>query len=154
MKKLREDKVYNRLKLFLYLACGICFVVNSYSTFKKYFDHSTLILTSNQHYDQLPLPVIVLCRHQAYKVHERNLSTTSYINVSFDPMGIINKDNALKCFNVMSYGHDHTTDWISMADMEKEGWNLELVNTAVRGRCLALHTTKKVICYEGTLAKR
>ena len=134
----KKQNVYTTFKILLYTTCTLGFVLNSFATFKKYFDNSTLVLTSQQRHDRLPVPVIVLCRPQAYKSHDRNITHESYINVTFDPWGIIDSIYAVV---------PTEQDSVDIGDKFEEngcGWEIQVINSIVRGRCIALHYKEEV----------
>ena len=85
---------------------------------------------------------MVLCRHQAYKVQARDLSTASYYNVTFDPTEIVDaiyRPNPTNGRNTIKMYLNETDE------LAKWGWEVKVINSQVRGRCMSLHYKRTVL---------
>ena len=65
---IQRANILRLLRAAALLACLTGFVLNSGETFEKYFNGSTLVLSSTEDMQKdLPLPVFVICNYSAFK---------------------------------------------------------------------------------------
>ena len=112
------------LKVFTALACIVCFVLNTFGTFKKFFDGSKLVVTSTQENNELPLPVLLLCQESAFTEMDSEgimrWSKGKYLNRTTDPAEISIKKL-----------------WSTRVDY-LVNYTLGTLNTMFSGRCMTI----------------
>ena len=118
------------LKVFTALACIVCFVFNSFETFKKFFDGSKLVVTSTQENHELPLPVLILCQESAFTEMDNEgimrWSIDKYLNRTTDPAEISLKELwSTRVYHSVNY-------------------TLGTLNTMFSGRCLTVTINQTV----------
>ena len=122
------------------LVCLICFVANSYTTFKKFFYGHTLILTTMETYHALPVPLITICTRQGFKSKYRDdiLSMETYNDITLDPYALI--------VNLFEYDDKQMSSLQVTTDRrnQRQDWKMTALSSPVKGRCMALQYKKKV----------
>ena len=129
------------LKIFTAFACIVCFILNSFETFKKFFQGSKLVITSTQEHHDLPLPEIILCQESAFSDMDSEgimrWSKEKYINQTIDPEEI-----GLKNLTLWSGGGEEKL---------YENYTKGYLNTMFNGRCLTINIHQKVSKVDQTL---
>ena len=68
MQFFKKDNFYSLLKITTLLICMGFFLLNSWQTMEKYFQHESILVSRTQKKRQeLPLPSFLLCNGSAFK---------------------------------------------------------------------------------------
>ena len=88
-----KHKAYHVLVVVSILLCIGGFVYNTYDTVVKFIRGGKLVLTTSKSFAKLPLPVLVLCNHTAYKDIQYDNTTIwhqhRYLELTRDPEEIL-----------------------------------------------------------------
>ena len=77
--------VYRALWIVTFVFCFSGFLLETKTTWEKFWNEATLVMTSRNNHSQLPLPVFAICNYSAFKnVSEELLHEEGFIRLTRD----------------------------------------------------------------------
>ena len=126
----KKAEIYKMVKISTYILCLGGFIINSFETFQKYIQKTTLVLSSTQEATELPLPAFVFCNGSSYQQFT-NVSIyrkEEYLKQTRDPTTYLER--------IYFYGSDQNLD--------NNLYSETALLSSLFGRCLAVQLRKKV----------